>query len=1255
MATPTPTSASAAAAAQGGGARAFDLEGLLVQLEQGRDVALATAEGGVVPFVLATLRHRLDRPLLVVVPDVQRMTRLIEGLQTYESALWPGLEPVIAFEANDQSPYHEIAPLRALARQRVAAAWRLHNEWGVAAVVLTAEALMARTLAPSVLQSHTVMASVGGELDRVVLAEELVRGGYERVPVVEDPGTFCVRGGVIDVWSPLYEQPIRIELFGDDVEAMRFFDPETQKAGGALIDLILPPARELLLEPGRVDEICHRVTDLADVAALGNVELQAILGELRAGHLLPGVEALLPALAPETATLAQICGAPTDDHGKPRGPLWVLESPDAIEAALDRAWAEAVALHKAAREAGRLVYPPEQLLASPKEIRQALASHGKLLVRPVALAEDNNKIKTFVLDVGGNAEIARELDESRRGEHGLRPLASTIRAARRAGELVVVTAHSEGGRARIDAILRHYGVETQLLDEPLTPARVQEYREHESLGAVLVLGGTGAGFHLEPFHLLVIDEEEILGRKDRTRRGARKKRTSGNNFIRDVQELHEGDYVAHVDHGIGRFARIVRLEAGGIEADYLLLLYKDGQKVYVPMTSLDRVQKYAPGEGERTPMLDKLGGERWTKAKGRARKAAADIAQELVKLYAERAAQVGHAFSPPDELYREWEATFPFEETPDQQRAIDEILADLQAPRPTWRLVCGDVGYGKTEVAIRAAVKAALDGKQVAVLVPTTVLAEQHRMTFEKRCRGLPLTIDSLSRFRTAAEQREVIEQLGQGKVDIVIGTHRLLSEDVKFRDIGLLIIDEEHRFGVKHKEAMQRWRATVDCLVLSATPIPRTLQMATLGLRDLSLIATPPENRKSVRTIVCRGSDEILKEGIERELARGGQVFYIRNRTGELEEIAEQLQRLVPSVKPVVAHGQMPEEQLEEAMLTFMRGEANVLVATTIIESGLDIPNANTMFVDRADTFGLAQLYQLRGRVGRASERAFCYLMVPDRERLTNEGAKRVAVLERFSELGAGIHIASHDLEIRGAGNILGEAQSGHIAEVGYDLYVRMLEEAVAELRSETLGAPVDPEIKVSVTAYLPDLWIPDPTQRLLAYKRLAAVRSDEELDALVEDLADRFGRLPPTAAALVDTLRLRVRALRLGMSKVEQGPAAVAMTLDPRGLLQGEALLALVNVRGSPWRLGQVEAAGGTQVVLTRVLSREQSDRPLDACREILDQLVRLAASPADVVLEIEAESAVNLPAAAPANRSLPGPGLRAPAETGRRRRVR
>ncbi len=1195
--------------------RPFDFEGLLLCLEHGRpETVLATAEAGVVPFVLASIRHRIERPLIVVVPTIERMQQLVEGLATFEEEQVPAMDPVLSFEPNDVSAYHEISPVRALAQGRVAAAYRISQGFGVSAIVLPAEALLVRTFDAATLDQVTAIASRGDELDRLELAEQLVAGGYERVPVVEDPGTFCIRGGVVDVWSPLYDQPARIDFFGDDIEEIRFFDPEDQSSGGQILDLIMPPARELILSPDRMATILDRVTDLANAQGIGNIELRALTEELEAGHLLPGLEALLPAVAPGLAPLLDLVPSGRE------GPVVVLEGPDACMAAMDAAWKTAQGHYREARAAERPAFQPSKLYVSPKVVRERLAKMVKLLVRPVVFAEDSqgpNAAQSFTLDVGSNAEVTREIEQARRDEQGLRPLARRIREARKVGTLVVITAHSEGGRQRLEQILQHYGVATWIFDEPLVPAKMAELRGNSELGALLVLGGSGQGFHIDALHLMVIDEEEIFGSKGRVARRRRKhkdKQASAGRIIREVSELGEGDFVVHVDHGVGRYVRMVRMEAAGIEQDYLLLLYKGNEKVYVPVTSLDRVQKYAGGDAK-SPGLDRLGTERWLRIKGKARKAAAEIAAELVRLYAERHALPGYAFSPPDEFYREWEATFPFSETPDQQRAIDDCLDDLCTARPAWRLVCGDVGYGKTEVAIRAAVKVALDGKQVVLLVPTTVLAEQHRLTFEKRCQGLPINIDSLSRFRTKIEQDDVIDRLAKGQLDIVIGTHRLLSKDVEFRDLGLLIIDEEHRFGVKHKEQMQRWRATVDCIVLTATPIPRTLQMATLGLRDLSLIATPPENRKAVRTIVCRGSDDLIKDAVERELARGGQIFFIRNRVKELAAIAEHLKELVPGVRPVTAHGQMNEVELEEAMLGFMRGDYNVLVATTIVESGLDIPNANTMFIERADTFGLAQLYQLRGRVGRSSQRAYCYLMVPERSILTADGAKRVAVLERFSELGSGVHIATHDLEIRGAGNILGEKQSGHIAEVGYDLYVKMLEEAVRELRSDELGAPVDPEIKVSVTAYLPDTWVPDPSQRLMAYKRLAAVRTPDELQHQADSLVDRFGRMPPVALALIATLELRVLAIELGVSKVEQGPAAVAFTLHPQGLLQGEQLLPMVNQRGSLYRLTP-------EMVLVRSLRSDERDDPLVSTREILQHLLKVARGEIGAILDVVAE---------------------------------
>jgi len=824
-------------------------------------------------------------------------------------------------------------------------------------------------------------------------------------------------------------------------------------------------------------------------------------------------------------------------------------------------------------------------------------------VRPFAVAEES-ATPTFQLDVASNHEMASELHKLRGTEGALRPLTHKIREWRRLGTLVVFAAHSEGGRERLASILRHYGFRTRFHEGALRPVDVEALR-YDIEDVHIVLGGSGRGYEIEALHIAAVDEDEIFGRKERRSERRSSRTTVPSQVLSSLRDLNEGDYVVHADHGIGRYVGLQRLEAGDVEQDFLLLIYRDDQRVYVPVTNLERVQRYV-GAGDGAPSLDKLGGERWANAKRRARKSAAEVAQELVRLYAEREAREGFAFSPPDEVYREWEATFPYTETPDQQRAIEETLADMMRSRPMDRLVCGDVGYGKTEVAMRAAMKAALDGKQVAVLVPTTVLAEQHRLTFTERFEGYPITVDALSRMRSPQEQKDVIERLKAGTVDVVISTHRLLSKDVVFHDLGLLVIDEEHRFGVKHKERIKQLRAQVDSLVLTATPIPRTLQLAMLGLRDMSLIGTPPENRLAVRTVVGRGSDDVIRAGIERELSRGGQVFFVHNRIEDLEDVADRIRALVPDARVVTAHGQMDESQLEEAMLRFMAGSYNVLCSTTIIESGLDIANANTMFVDRADAMGLAQLYQLRGRVGRSSVRAYAHLLVPEPVQMTADGARRVAVLERFSELGSGFHIASHDLEIRGAGNILGPEQSGHIAEIGYDLYVTLLAEAVRAIRGEEITDLPDPEIKLAVTALLPERYIPDAGQRLGAYKRLASVHSEQELDTVVGALVDRFGRLPKEAQALVETIDVRLLAMQIGLVKVELGPEAMVCQLSRRGRLKAEHVLDLTTRLSARWTLA-------SDLRLVRKLRGAELDSPVAAVRGALQEMAACANNPA------------------------------------------
>ena len=636
--------------------------------------------------------------------------------------------------------------------------------------------------------------------------------------------------------------------------------------------------------------------------------------------------------------------------------------------------------------------------------------------------------------------------------------------------------------------------------------------------------------------------------------------------------------------------------------DFLLLVYKDDHRLYLPVQRLDLVSRYVGGEGE-APPLDKLGGTTWERTKARVRRDVMAMAGDLVRLYAERKIKQGHAFTPPDDYYRAFEATFPYEETPDQDKAIEDVLADMQSERPMDRLVCGDVGYGKTEVAIRAAFKAALDGRQVAVLVPTTVLAEQHLVTFDRRFAGHPLVVESLSRFKTAGEQKEVLRRVAAGSVDVVIGTHRLLQRDVAFRSLGLLVIDEEHRFGVKDKERIKQLRTEVDVLTLTATPIPRTLHMALTGIRDLSVIATPPTDRLAIRTIVERDTEDVVKAAIERELARGGQVYLLHNRVETIGARAELVERLVPGARVAVGHGQMHKGTLERVMRRFVSGDAQVLVCTTIIESGLDIPNANTLIVDRADKLGLAELYQIRGRIGRGSQRGYAYLLIPEPTRLKPDAARRIAALQRFSELGAGFHIANQDLEIRGAGNLLGAEQHGQIDAVGYDLYLEMLDEAMRAVRGEEPEVRIDTELRVPVAAYIPDDYCPDVGLRLSFYKRFATARTAGDAEEALRDIADRCGRAPDEVVSMATLTRLRLRARRLGLDKVDVTTAALILRPHPKGPIPTEVLLAFASRPGGRWRLLQ-DASG-----IASGVSPREAERPLDTVEEALGELSNFA----------------------------------------------
>ncbi|MCK4502734.1 MAG: transcription-repair coupling factor, partial [Desulfuromonadales bacterium] len=667
-----------------------------------------------------------------------------------------------------------------------------------------------------------------------------------------------------------------------------------------------------------------------------------------------------------------------------------------------------------------------------------------------------------------------------------------------------------------------------------------------------------SGFYLADEKLNVISEEEIFGR--RSHRPKKTGRHRARELMTSLAELKKEDYIVHADHGVGRYLGLTHIKTGTLEGDFLHLQYAGNDKLYLPIERIEKVQKYIGGEGY-TPKLDKMGGQGWEKARLKARAAVEELARQLLELYAKRELRQGFAYSPPDQLFREFEATFPHEETIDQQQAIDDILADMQSPKPMDRLICGDVGYGKTEVALRAAVKAVLDGKQVAVLVPTTVLASQHWQSFQQRLTDFPITVEMVSRFRSSAENRTTLENAAVGKIDILIGTHRLLQRDVRFKDLGLVVVDEEQRFGVSHKEKLKQLRAEVDILTLTATPIPRTLHMSMTGMRDLSVIETAPVDRLAIRTYVSRFDDELIRQAIIRELRRGGQVYFVHNRVQTIAAMAEQLRQLVPEAKIAVGHGQMAEKELEQVMLDFIAGKSNLLVASTIIENGLDIPSANTIIVNRADRFGLSQLYQLRGRVGRSDRRAYAYLLIPGEAVLTSDARKRLQVLQELTELGAGFRIASHDLELRGAGDLLGGKQSGPIAAIGFELYTELLEETIDRLRGKEHEERIDPEIRLGLSAFFPENYLPDPNQRLQFYQRMAAVDNDDDLFSLVEELRDRYGEPPVAGEILIGTMRLRILLKKLCVELLEYDGKQLSLLFHSSTSISPELIRKLIT----------------------------------------------------------------------------------------------
>ena len=1130
------------------------LDRLRALLEDGARAVDIGGVGGAArgALVRELLRHGLG-PVVAVAPDEDAAASLERDLRFFlAGAAEPDDAPaVVRLPADELLPYGELSQDRGIELARLRALLLLSQRGlgkAPAALVLSVRALARKVLPRRLVDERSELLGKGAQIDRDGLARRLQGLGYAHVPLVEDPGTYAVRGGIVDVFSPIYQKPARLELFGDEVESVRLFDPESQRTLADLAELYVCPAREILFDETTTPAAIAAAREAADRVDLPSRKLRELTDQIQQGIHAPGIETLFPGFyGGRLSTVLDYL---------PANPLFLLDDPDA---AADEAESLAEKLDEelaAARGRGELALPPEQHYADPLALLE-----GKRLLRSRPLATGAEA--TVQLPYGDTAGLRQAILEHHGEEGALTPLVSRLASWRDASIAAAVACHTSGQAERLKRLLLDRRVMVKLHAEAFAEAKEPLY--DPAVHAHLFVGEVSHGFVDARGGLAVVADEEIFG--PRSARVVRSHRAE-QPFIDAFRELNEGDLVVHVDHGIARYAGLTRMSIRGVDGDFLLLQYDGADKLYLPVGKLRQVQKFQ-GADPTSAKLDKLGSQSFARTKKKVKDQLLRMAAELLDIYAARQAHPGHAFAEPDGYFRQFEADFPFEETPDQARAIEDVLKDMASTRPMDRLVCGDVGFGKTEVALRAAFRAVLDKKQVAVLVPTTVLASQHFRTFRERFKDYPVSVEMLSRLRNAAESREILERLKEGGLDVVIGTHKLLGKEIAFKDLGLVIVDEEQRFGVTHKERLKKLRKLVDVLTLTATPIPRTLHMSMAGIRDLSIIATPPEDRRAIRTFVLKFEPPVIKEAIEREVQRGGQVFFVHNRVRSIASIEKFLRELCPTVRFAVAHGQMEEHQLDQVMSEFIERKADVLVCTSIIEAGLDIPSANTMIVNRSDTFGLAQLYQLRGRVGRSSERAYAYLLVPARRQVTKDAQRRLDALQEFTELGSGFRIASHDLEIRGAGNLLGPDQSGPIAAVGFDLYSQLMDEAVRELRGEPPRDDVEPEINLPVAALLPEDYLPDVHQRLLFYKKLAQAQSDDEVFDIRGELRDRCGELPAEVDCLTELTSLRISMRKLRLRGLETGPARLVVSLGPDAALEPAKLAAKVQRSKGAWRL--------------------------------------------------------------------------------------
>jgi transcription-repair coupling factor (superfamily II helicase) len=1078
-----------------------------------------------------------NAPALVVVSDNKAAEALhVAVLAACEmtGALRP--EDVLRLPAHDVLPFENLSPHGEIQEQRASALWKLAS--GSARLVIApVEAACMRLFGREYYAALALRLRTGEEYLPDMLVEHLLQVGYTRVDVVEMPGQVTLRGGILDVYSPETESPVRLDFFGDEIESIRRFDPDTQRSSTHIDEVLLLP----LTETPATEQLLGAINARLTKKGTASVELADGQNEDNTGRgaaIFPGWEFYAP-VAGAKSTLLELMGAPNA-----AGPRVFVEEPAMVENQGERWWNKVEQRHERAG-IGSLVAPGD-LYLSPWELQEKIRAYTGCDLDQIGVVD--------ILE--GDRSDASEIEFATRPTqrfHGSIPaLIDQLKLLIEQEARVLVAVPNQGEVERLAGLMQEYGVAYRIGSRLETATSASVYSESSYLAGdlrtpVIVRAAIANGVQVldtesrSARQVIVIGANDLNDDADVTARPARK-RSKTAAFVSDFRDLAVGDYVVHVEHGIARYDGLRNIEQPDAPPlELMILTFADEAKLYVPLTRLDLIQKYRSTETGPAPQLNRLGNPAWAKTKARVKKAMQDMAEELLKLYAQRKAAVGTAFSPDNNMMREFEDAFDFNETEDQLNAIKDIKGDMESTQPMDRLLCGDVGYGKTEVAMRAAFKAVQDGKQVAVLTPTTVLCFQHFESFKRRFSKFPVVVEMLSRFRTAKEKKDVMERCEQGKVDILVGTHALLSQGLKFQDLGLLVVDEEQRFGVKHKERLKQMRASIDVLAMSATPIPRTLHMSLVGLRDMSVIETPPKDRMAIQTIVAKFDEKLIRTAIEVELERGGQVYFVHNRVETIYELASKIRELVPQARVVVGHGQLPEAELESTMLAFMDGEFDVLCATSIIENGLDIPRANTIIINRADRHGLSELYQLRGRVGRSNRRAYAYLLIPPEQQLTEIARRRLAALKEFSDLGAGFKIAALDLELRGAGNMLGGEQSGHIEAIGFEMYTTMLEEAVSKLKGEGREERPPVTVNLGISLRIDEQYIPEEGQRLRMYKRIAGAETDAALTEVRAELEDRYGKPPENVLHLLAAAEIRLTCEQLGIAQIERKRTAV------------------------------------------------------------------------------------------------------------------